>query len=72
MLDSVSNTIAGYGPATLLKRDFSTDIFQRICEIFKSTFSMEHPQWLLPVLQVYLHQIINLRAKVLKVLQVSL
>ena len=28
--------------------------------------------WLLVVLQVYLHQIINLRTKVLKVLQVSL
>ena len=28
--------------------------------------------WLLVVLQVYLHQIINLNTKVLKVLQVSL
>ena len=33
---------------------------------------MEHSMWLLVVLQVYLHQIINLNTKVLKVLQVSL
>ena len=34
-------------PTTLLKRDFSTDFFLWICEIFKNTFSMEHPWWLL-------------------------
>ena len=39
---------------------------------FKNTFSMEHPMWLLLVLQVYLHQIVNLNTNVLKVFQVSL
>ena len=33
---------------------------------------MEHSMWLLLVLEVYSHQIINLSTKVLKVLQVSL
>ena len=45
--------------------------FLWIFEIFNNAFSIEHPRWLLLVLQVYLHPIINLNMKVLKVLQVS-
>ena len=46
------------------KRNFVRNLF------YKNTFSMEHPMWLLLVLQVYLHQIINLNTNVLKVFQV--
>ena len=46
--------------------------FLWIFEIFNNAFSIEHPRWLLLVLQVYLHPIINLNMKVLKVLQVSI
>ena len=65
-------TSVGFSFLTLLKRDFGAGVFQWICEIFKNTFSMEHPMWLLLVWQVYLHQIINLNTNVLKVFQVSL
>ena len=56
----------GFSFLTLLKRDFGAGVFQWICEIFKNTFSMEHPMWLLLVWQVHLHQIINLNTNVLK------
>ena len=64
--NSQENTNAG--PATELKREFSSGFFP-ICEIFKSTFSMghmEHLRW--QVLQVYLHQRINLNTKSLEIL----
>ena len=36
------NEVACQEPVTLLKRDFSTDVFLWICVIFKNTFSMKH------------------------------
>ena len=57
---------AGQVPVTLLKRDFSAGVFLSLRNFYEHIFQ------LLLVLQVYLHQIINLNKNLLKVFQVSL
>ena len=46
VVKSLSNRVAGQGPATLLKRDFNASVFLWICEHFKNIFSMGHLSWL--------------------------
>ena len=40
VLQSLSNKVIGQGPAILLKRDFSTGVYLKICESFENTFSI--------------------------------
>ena len=44
---SFSEKVAGWSPATLLKKTPTRVFSCKICESFKDTFFTEHPRWLL-------------------------
>ena len=64
VFDSLFNKVQV--PVTLLKRDFSAGVFLSLRNFYEQIFQLPL------VLQVYLHQIINLNKNLLKVFQVSL
>ena len=46
--DFIFSNITGQQPATVLKMDSLTGIFQGFYQTFKKMFLIEHSEWLLP------------------------
>ena len=74
MLDSLFNKIAALGACNFIKKRLQCKCFSVSLRNFSEHifYGAPHVATLLLVLQVYLHQIINLNTNILKVFQVSL